>query len=316
MQILFLVNPRAGEHLGSIWLAELEKRLTSQRRGLETSVVPTREGAIGDQLRELAPGKDRIIVVGGDGTISEAMNAVSRLGVSVPLGIVPLGMGNDLARSLGLYKGRTWRMDEVVAYVVTPRTTPVDLWSLNERLTFNNYMSIGVDAWIVSGFTRIRRWTKRRVDWGSKPIYFCMYLLAWSRNAGRRVHPETRLVWTDPAGRRWSHIAQESRCVAITNTPYYAAGALIAPDARVGDGVLEVTFFPNMYQYAGLLAMRVPFLARLGISHCGFRIRARDLYIHLPEPTCIQSDGEDVTDHFKEDRILGIHSKGQIQVLV
>lgn len=316
MDILFLINPRAGELLGSVWLSALEERLTYGCHGLKTTVMSTREGAIQDQLRELAPGKDRIFVVGGDGTVSEAMNAISQLGLSLPMGIVPIGTGNDLARSLGLYRGRPWPLDDVVAYAMTPRTTTVDLWSLNGCLTFNNYMSVGLDAWVVRGFSRIRSWIIGHLKWCKRPIYFAIYLLSWIGNASRRVHPMTRLSWTDPVGRGWSHNIQRARVVAITNTPYYAAGALIDPDANVGDGIFEITIFSNMLQYAQLLAMRVPLLARLGVQHGGFRIRARDLRIHLPEPTCIQVDGEDATDAFRGDRTLSIQPQGQIQVLV
>jgi diacylglycerol kinase (ATP) len=319
MKVLFLINPRAGEYRGTVRFSALQRLLNCQRQGLQTTVECTRADAIRGQLMEMAPGNDRIVVVGGDGTVSEAMNAMCQLGLSIPVGIIPFGSGNDLARSLGLYRRGlrdSWCLEDMLAYATTDRTTPVDVWSLNGRLTFNNYMSVGLDSWVVRGFARTRNWIIRRLNFFTKPVSFATYILSWLWNAGRRVQAGTRMTWVDADGKQHFMDLREPRVLAISNTPYYAAGAPIDRDASVGDALFEVTVFPNMYQYAKLLAMRVPLLAGLGAGHRWFRIRARGLLIHLPEPTCVQVDGEDVTDHFREDRQLSVKHHGQIQVLV
>jgi diacylglycerol kinase (ATP) len=63
-------------------------------------VAPTYEDLIADARHELASKPDALIVVGGDGMVNLGTNLVA--GTGVPLGIIPAGTGNDMARALGI----------------------------------------------------------------------------------------------------------------------------------------------------------------------------------------------------------------------
>jgi diacylglycerol kinase (ATP) len=63
-------------------------------------VAPTYEDLIADARRELASRPDALIVVGGDGMVNLGTNLVA--GTGVPLGLIPAGTGNDMARALGI----------------------------------------------------------------------------------------------------------------------------------------------------------------------------------------------------------------------
>jgi diacylglycerol kinase family enzyme len=316
MEVLMLVNPRAGNNLGAAWFPTLRALLEDSPQGARGMVVPTEQGCILKQLRELAEGKDRIVVVGGDGTVSELMQALFTLGLQIPVGIVPVGTGNDLARSLGLYKGRPWTMEEVRDYVRSPGEAFVDLWSINRRIVFTNYMSLGLDASVVRGFCRVRQWIQRHPKFGKRGVYFTIYILIWLGNLRYRIPPGVGLSWRDQRGVEHRILLPGPRVLALTNTPYYAAGALTDPGARVEDGLLEITVYSHMRHYAELMAMRVRGLAALGVQDRWWRKRASDVEIRLPGKTCVQVDGEDVTDALGVADTLCIGHAGKARVIV
>jgi len=81
--------------------------------GLSVTLVATSGPGSGSELarRELADGRDLLIVCGGDGTINEVVNGM--VGSHVPLAILPAGTGNVLAKELGL-PWNIWRAAEYI----------------------------------------------------------------------------------------------------------------------------------------------------------------------------------------------------------
>ncbi len=316
MDVLMLVNPRAGNNLGAAWFPALCALVEGSQEGLTGKVIPTEQRGILSQLREYGKGRDRIVAVGGDGTVSELMQAVLTLGLRTPVGIVPLGTGNDLARSLGLYKGRAWGLEEIRDYIRSPGVALVDLWSVNGGLIFVNYMSLGLDAAVVRDFCRIRQWLQRHPELGKRGIYFGLYIAVWLGKIRYRIPPGVKLSWTDHRGLGQTMPLGGSRVLSLTNTPYYAAGALTDPEARVEDGLLEITLFGHMRHYAELMAMRVPGLANLGFQGRWWRARASAVEIRPLAKTCVQLDGEDMTEELIGVDSLCIRHAGRASVIV
>src|SRR5690554_5763045 len=96
MRVLVLVNPnasRAEEAMPQLldWCQMHEDVHLMETAGHDDMV---------QTLKREGPGCDRIVIGGGDGTISDALPAL--LEVKKPLGIIPLGTANDLARTLGV----------------------------------------------------------------------------------------------------------------------------------------------------------------------------------------------------------------------
>jgi diacylglycerol kinase family enzyme len=316
MASLILVNPSAGNNQGKRWLTDL--RAWVVKAGLEQQVYVRATGPYktGPELNSSASEIERVIVVGGDGTVSEVIDRLIGRSPDVPLGIVPLGTGNDLARSVGLYRGRGWNQQEALAYLQAEQTKRLDIWSLNDSLTFNNYLSIGLDAQVVSGFDPIRRALQAHQLLCRKSAYFAVYFFVWLRHLGGRVPPNSRLQWVGADGSEQQLRLRSARVVALSNTPYYAAGALMDPKAAVNDGQVEVTVFPHMRNYVELMAMRLPLLAQAGVQERWWRTRACRLTIHMPETTPVQADGEDVTSALGEVKTLFIRPRGQVSLLM
>jgi diacylglycerol kinase (ATP) len=67
----------------------------------EVSVSAPEEGSFADDLRSAAEGVDVLVVGGGDGTLNHTVNALEDRFPALVLGLVPMGTGNDFARTLG-----------------------------------------------------------------------------------------------------------------------------------------------------------------------------------------------------------------------
>lgn len=166
--------------------------------------------------RAVADGADRLVVVGGDGLVQIAVDAVA--GSDVVLGIVPQGTGNDFARALGLLDGRF--ADHVTRALADP--APVDAM----RTTHGWVASVATAGF--SGDVTARanglRWPR------GQQRYTVATLLQLPRL--RRLHAR---ITVDGV----AHEA-DNTLLAIGNTAYFGGGMRICPEARPDDGLLHV----------------------------------------------------------------------------
>ncbi|MGB9880152.1 MAG: diacylglycerol/lipid kinase family protein, partial [Anaerolineae bacterium] len=95
-----MVNPVAGKgHSIRTWKA-LEPRLKELGVSFDATLTPSKNSASGIAAEAVRQGYDRIVAVGGDGTVHEVVNGMA--GAQVTFGVVPAGTGNDFARTLGM----------------------------------------------------------------------------------------------------------------------------------------------------------------------------------------------------------------------
>jgi YegS/Rv2252/BmrU family lipid kinase len=169
------------------------------------------------EIREEAGGIDLVVLGGGDGTLNAAAPALVETGL--PLGILPLGTANDLARTLGL------PADPVAAasVIVAGQTRAVDLGEVNGIFYFN-VASIGFSARLARGLTAE---AKRR--WGTVGYALAaLQLLSESRPF---------VVEIDHDGRTERALTIQ---VSVGNGRYYGGGLAVEESARADDGRLDV----------------------------------------------------------------------------
>lgn len=167
---------------------------------------------------------DAVVVVGGDGAIHHAVNAIVQTGV--PLGIVAAGSGNDVARCLGLPHDAP---DRAVATLIEalageePRTRAIDAVRVSTGRWFIGMLSAGFDAAVnerANGMQRLK----------GTPRYIAAVLLEVARLQARRYR-----VTIDRDTRRMAAVL-----VTAGNTASIGGGMRLAPDAKVDDGLLDV----------------------------------------------------------------------------
>ncbi len=217
------------------------------------------------------PDADLVIVGGGDGTLNAAADGVIACGL--PLGILPLGTANDLARTLGLPTDLAAAANVILA----GRTQPIDLGRINGQ-PFFNVASLGLSIEVARAMTAE---TKRR--WG-----VLGYLLAFWR-AARRRRSFRADVRCDQRRKRIHSIQ-----IWIGNGRHFGGGMTVAADAAIDDGMLDlVSLAPRRFWH---LILTSPLL-RWGY-HGDPRVRhwrGTEIEIHTHRPMPVNTDGEVTT---------------------
>jgi len=217
-RIAVLVNPTSGKGRGARLMQPVSDLL--REGGLEPDVVVGRDGDEAfDRLRDrVAAGVDGVVAVGGDGLVNIALQVVG--GTEVPLGIVPAGTGNDIARSLGLVPQDA---PAAVRLVLAGQTRVIDLGRANGRW-FGGVLGSGFDSMVNE--------RANRMSWPSGRSRYNLAILAELRT----FRPVPYVLELD--GER---VETEAMLVAVGNGPSYGGGMRVTPDARLDDGLLDVT---------------------------------------------------------------------------
>jgi len=147
MRALVIVNPAAGDEANAATFEALSRHFTAAR--IEYEICETREDQKpGDIVRaRRRAGFDFVVSAGGDGTISAVVDGLS--GSGIPLGIIPIGTQNMLARELDIPLGIE---EAVVLLARAPRARKIDALRIGTRLYVLN-VSVGMSAAIIGGTT-------------------------------------------------------------------------------------------------------------------------------------------------------------------
>ena len=223
-------------------------------------------------------GASLVIAWGGDGTINGAGSALA--GSSMPLGIVPGGSGNGLARDLGLPRDPA----QALAIAASGRERSIDAGELDGSLFFN-VAGIGLDAEIAA---RIAAPGARRG--------FSGYIFATLQEM-RKYEPEMfeiRIAAGDADAVPFDTQPIERRAlfVALANSRQYGNGAQIAPRAELDDGIIDVVVVEARPAWA--FASRIPAFFRGTLEESADLLmrRATRLSIRAARPIRFHVDGE------------------------
>ncbi|MCV7168342.1 diacylglycerol kinase [Mycolicibacterium sp. KC 300] len=223
-RITLLTNPMSGH--GNAPHAAQRAVARFQQRGVDVCEIVGTDAAHARRLVDeaLAAGTDALVVAGGDGVISLALQALA-LG-DVPLGIVPAGTGNDHARAFGVPTGDPEAAADIV---VDGRTETIDLGRIDDAggaaKWFGTVMAAGFDS-LVSDRTNRMRWPHGRMR----------YNVAMVAELSRLRLLPFRLTFDDG-----EETVTDLTLAAFGNTRSYGGGMLICPDADHTDGLLDIT---------------------------------------------------------------------------
>jgi diacylglycerol kinase (ATP) len=224
-----ILNPSSGRERGPDHVELLNARLKD--RFDEVTIVMTAGDGDAERAAGMASadGCEALFVAGGDGTVNEAMNGLAAAGAlgAIVVGIVPFGTGNDFAAALGI----PLEAEPALDVLLEGRGLAVDLGEVNGRV-FVNTSGGGFIAEVSAAVTPQLKTIAGRLA----------YLIG-----GAQV-----LLDFEPVGASVTIrpgplcINRQLYAFAVCNSRLIAGGRLIAPDAIIDDGLLDVCLIEAM----------------------------------------------------------------------
>ena len=279
MPLVLLVNPSSAGGRTLKLLPRVEQALDAARAEFRVQRTKGLEQGVGQALAAVEAGEVPV-VMSGDGLVGAVGGAMA--GAEVPLGIIPGGRGNDLARVLGIPSDP----EEAVEVILAGHARRIDVGEANGK-RFLGIVSVGFD----SECSRVANETKfLRGN--------LVYVYALVRT----------LIGWKPA--RFTIAVGEERTrasgyfVAVANSKAYGGGMMIAPDADLEDGEFDVVTMGEIGKLRFATSLAKVFKGTHLEAEEVTVARARRLQVSASRPFPVYADGEHLTDLPAKLRVL------------
>jgi diacylglycerol kinase (ATP) len=214
-----------------------------ERHGVHAEVFLTERPGHARELTQaaLARGVTTVVAWGGDGTINEVGSALAFHDAA--LAIVPSGSGNGLARELNI----PFEPERAFDVAFGGRERSIDCGEMDGHLFFN-IAGLGLDARVAHRFAEgglVRRGFWRYLEITTQELF--------------TYDPDEHTIVTDGSSQR-----VRALIVAIANARQYGNGAIIAPDARLDDGRLDVVVVTARSAIGAIVQMPRVFMGKIG----------------------------------------------------
>jgi YegS/Rv2252/BmrU family lipid kinase len=276
-KVRIILNPMAD--MGNAWRSARDLRAITERHGgveWTGTVYPGHAIELAQQAG--IHHYDRVIAMGGDGTVHEVINGLMKVREKVRpvLGVIPAGSGNDFSHALGVPKNPV----EALTRALDGDVSSVDLGLMTDELGkkeyFDNTVGIGFDTVVTIRSHKL-------------PLLrgFLIYLTAVIQTIILNHDPVTMQIETEE--RKWE---QKNLLLTLCNGPREGGGFMLAPEAKVDDGILH---------YAMIRSVSRPMMFRLlpevmKGTHGRFKDvtlgSCRKMSVSADRPMYIHTDGE------------------------
>ena len=241
MRARLIVNPRSGADRGPVLLPLVNERLRRFVDDLDITITTDAADAERAAARAIEERCDAVYVAGGDGTLNTTLRVLAREGVPpIPIGVIPFGTGNDFVKALGLDEDPERALDAIVERLVVD----VDIGMLNDR-PFANTSAGGFIADVSATMTEALKDATGKLA----------FLIGGARALFGTEPFSARLTIADASGPAAGTESVDVQMFAVCNSGFIGGGYVLAPDARLDDGLLDVLVVPrmSMLEFVGVL---------------------------------------------------------------
>lgn len=220
-KIIYLINPISGTSKKEGLRKLIERETTAQ--GIPFEILSTNADGDYDLLKDkiLKEGITDVVVTGGDGTVNQVTGALR--GISIRIGIIPVGSGNGLARTAGI----PTRPQEALALIFTGKTQKVDAFLINNQYACT-LSGIGFDAQVAHDFAT--KASRGLVTYTQQSIINFF-----------KAHPYQFEVIIDGFS-----FFTDAFFISIANSNQFGNNFTIAPQANLHDGLLDIVIVQKM----------------------------------------------------------------------
>jgi YegS/Rv2252/BmrU family lipid kinase len=265
-KLLFIVNPNAGKKMSQFIIETIRKEFP---QNIYYQIAIWKDKNHFDEITTLlmTQGYTDAIAVGGDGTVNHVAKSI--LNTDITLGIVPIGSGNGLARSLGL----SMKIEEVIHQIAVGKTAKIDNGTVN-GIPFFCTSGIGFDAHIGNLFaTSAKRGLQSYVKITLRELFKYRaknYTLALNNQTFQR----------------------KAFLITVANAGQYGNDFYIAPLASMQDGLFHVVLLKPFNVFHLPLLMTRILTKKAHLSTCIETFVTNKLTITRDEKDTIHFDGE------------------------
>jgi len=263
---LFIINPVAGSGKGNtVFTDKIKCIFDKSLHTFQTDCTTSKENI--EEILKLR--KDpintnnnidtfkAIIVVGGDGTVFDVVQAMKQLDINIPIAIIPVGSGNGLAKSI---MGKTSFSPTVIDYVhkiLQGETRKLDVSLCKGNLLDDSVYSILGQAWGMPSDVDIKseylRWmgnlrftVQTVVELYNMNTYSGVLRYLPHSNKTKELITQARKSGLDCDNlSEWKSIKGRFIMIWACQTPYMTDDTLVAPDAKLDDGKIHLVIIKS-----------------------------------------------------------------------
>ena len=272
----FIVNKTAGSGKGHTTWKQIERALETKKEPYLMSFTETSRDAVRRTNELLESGVKAVVVVGGDGTVSEAAEALVH--TSIPLGIIPAGSGNDIARSLGI----PGNVSQALSRVFAGNPKKIDVLQLGDRYCLT-VAGIGFDGEVAKTVNEasFKKWLN----------VLKLGRLVYTASVFRVLtsfKPVDVTLTIDGSKQQFSDVW----LTAVANAPNYGGNIRICPEAVNDDGCLDICVLHSTHKWPLLRQLPNIFSGKHSANeHISF-LKGKKILVEADVPLLVQSDGE------------------------
>ena len=277
MKVLLVYNPYAGHGKAKKLFPEIEKELIRKNVKFDIQFTEYRGHAIEIVRDADISSYDGIIAAGGDGTLFEVINGLYkneyRKKLKIPLGVLPIGTGNAFCRDIGL-KTDEWK--ESIALIAGKKTRPVDVGKINTHGQIYYFLNI-VGLGFVADANKDAQ--KLKIFGDFSYTLAVLYEIIKLGNYDLEMKIDGKII------------NRENIFVEVSNTRY-TANFLMAPDAKIDDGYLDITLLNKTTRRKVLKAFPKIFNGEHIYEDDIETFKAKKIEIKTNVPKVLTPDGE------------------------
>lgn len=265
LRVLFVINPVSGGKAKTDWEERIRATIRDSIHEMEFFLLTGKddESSVRHHIERVQP--DRVVAVGGDGTVKLVAGLLRDRGI--PLGILPAGSANGMARELGL----PLDPEGALQVVLEGRPRAIDLVAVNDNDICIHLSDLGLNAMLVKYFEG----SSKRGMWG------------YGRAVLRVLWQKQKINASIQTDR--DQVRRGAYMIVLANARKYGTGANINPDGDPSDGFFEVVIVRRLNLVEILKAL---FTNRSFDAQKIEVLRAREVTIETSRSTFFQVDGE------------------------
>ncbi|MDP8201191.1 MAG: diacylglycerol kinase family lipid kinase [Candidatus Tenebribacter burtonii] len=251
MKVLLVYNPFAGHGRAKNILPEVEAEFSKHNIEFDLQLTDYPEHATEIMKNANLKNYNAIIAAGGDGTLFEVINGyyLNSTDEKPPLGILPIGTGNAVARDLELHVTKWKEAVEIIAQMKPRKVDVGKFTSHGQSYYFLNILGLGFVADVTKTAKKLKSLGNISYSLG------VLYQMLMLRSFKLKIELDGKLLERD------------NIFVEVSNTTY-TANFFMAPNAKIDDGLLDITLLNK--------------LGRIGLLKAFPKVFTGE-HIHLPE---------------------------------